>query len=177
VKATEIKARVRHELIEYGLNVVYLLLVFAAFAWHRRLLLAAHDITYTNYWIAVIEALLLGKVIMIGGLLRLGHGLESKPLVYPTIYKSIVFAMFVALFKILEHGVKGLWHEMGFWGGIVEAAQMGRHEILANSLVIFVALFPFFAVKELARVLGREKLSTLFFRRNGPQSSARAENP
>ena len=36
----------------------------------------AYDITYTNYWIAVIEALILAKVIMIGAVLRLGRGLR-----------------------------------------------------------------------------------------------------
>jgi hypothetical protein len=79
-KTDEWKERVRHELIEYAINVVYLALVFAAFTVYRRLVLAAHDITYTNYGVALIEALILGKVIMIGGVFRLGRGLEAKPL-------------------------------------------------------------------------------------------------
>jgi hypothetical protein len=48
-RATDLKEKVRHELIEYGINIVYLTLVFAAFTVYRRLLLAAHDITYTHY--------------------------------------------------------------------------------------------------------------------------------
>lgn len=43
------KAKVSHELIEYGFNVVYLALVFASFTVYRRLVLAAYDIVYTNY--------------------------------------------------------------------------------------------------------------------------------
>jgi hypothetical protein len=172
MRSEEIKVRLRHELIEYGINVVYLSLVFAAFMWYRRLLLAGYDITYMGYWVPVIEAIVLGKVIMIGGLFRLGRGLEARPLIYPTIYKTIVFVIFVALFKLLEHGLKGLWHEIGFWGGILEAAEKGTYEILANSLVIFVALLPFFAVKELARVLGGQKLMSTFFRRSAAQRGA-----
>jgi hypothetical protein len=34
-----------------------------------------------------------------------------------------------------------------------------------------VALIPFFAVKELGRVLGEEKIRALFFRRRDPDSS------
>jgi len=45
----------------------------------------------TNYGFAVIEALVLAKVIMIGEVARLGRGLERKPLIYPTLYKTVVF--------------------------------------------------------------------------------------
>ena len=75
------KEQIFHEMVEYWINVCYLTLVFAAFTQYRRFLLAAHDITYTNYWVAVIEALILAKVIMIGDVVRLGRGLEQKPLI------------------------------------------------------------------------------------------------
>jgi len=66
----------------YWINVGYLALVFAAFTQYRRFVLAAHDITYTNYWVAVIEALILAKVVMIGDALRLGRSLDQRPLIY-----------------------------------------------------------------------------------------------
>ena len=89
------------EMVEYWINVAYLALVFAAFTWYRRFLLAAYDITYTNYWVAVIEALILAKVIMIGAVLRLGRGLEDKPLIYPTLYKTVVFSLWVGVFTLI----------------------------------------------------------------------------
>ena len=158
------KKRIFHEVTEYWLNVIYLTLVFAAFTQYRRFLLAAHDITYTNYWVAVIEALILAKVIMIGDVVRLGRGLEQKPLIYPTLYKTVVFTLFCGVFTALEYAVKGLWTGTGFMGGIAEFFGKG-HELLANSLVVFVAMIPFFGVKELGRVLGEEKIRALFFRR------------
>jgi len=159
------KGKVRHELIEYGLNVIYLTLVFAAFTEYRRLILAAHDIAYTNYWVALIEAVVLGKVIMIGGVFRLGRGLEAKPLIYPAIYKTAVFIVFVAVFKLIEHAIKGLWDGAGLMGGLIEFTEKGWHEVLANSLVVFVALLPFFAIKELGRVVGQKTLWNHFFHR------------
>ncbi|MCG6860751.1 MAG: hypothetical protein LJE70_05665 [Chromatiaceae bacterium] len=160
---------VRHELIEYGVNVVYLALVLAAFTVHQRLVLAAHDITYTNYWFALIEALILGKVVMIGGILRLGRGLEDKPLIYPTLYKTVVFTIFVAVFEVIEYAIKGLVAGEGIAGGLAEFAEKGFHLILADNLVVLIALIPFFAVKELGRVFGREKIAALFFRPRDPQ--------
>ncbi|MET1084319.1 MAG: hypothetical protein ABWY12_14915 [Burkholderiales bacterium] len=165
------KEKMLHELVEYWINVIYLTLVFAAFTQYRRFLLAAYDITYTNYWVAVIEALILAKVIMIGAVVRLGRGLEDKPLIYPTLYKTAVFTVLVGVFKVLEHVIKGVWHGGGITAGFAELAAKGPHEILANSIVVFVAFIPFFAVKELGRVLGEEKIRVLFFRSRAAESS------
>jgi hypothetical protein len=163
------KAKVRHELIEYWVNVVYLTLVFASFTVHQRLVLAAHDISYTNYGFAVIEALILGKVIMIGGILRLGRRFEDKPLIYPTIYKAVVFTIFVAVFKVAEYAIKGLVTGEGVAGGLAEFAEKGVDILVANSLVVFIALIPFFAMKELGRLFGQAKIWTLFFRSRASQ--------
>jgi hypothetical protein len=164
------------DFVEYWINVAYLVLVFAAFTQYRRLVLAAHDITYTNYWVAVIEALILAKVVMIGAVFRLGIGLEQKSLIYPTLYKTVVFTVFVGLFTVAEYAIKGLWHGKGVAAGIDDFFGKGPHELLANSLVVFVAFFPFFAVKELERVFGAEKIRALFFRRGDDDGSEQKEN-
>jgi hypothetical protein len=170
------KNKLFHEMVEYWINVIYLTLVFAAFTVYRRFLLAAYDITYTNYGFAVIEALVLAKVIMIGAVLRLGRGLEQKPLIYPTLYKTAIFTLFVGIFTILENVVKVLWKGTGFTGDVVDFLGKGPHEFLANALVVFVAFIPFFGVKELGRVLGQDKIRALFFRRRAVQESEQKEN-
>jgi len=173
-KSRSWKEKISHEMVEYGVNVIYLTLVFAVFTQYRRLLLAAHDIIYTNYWVAVIQALILGKVIMIGSLFRLGRGLEEKPLIYPTLYKAAVFTIFIAVFTVVEHAIKGLWRGSGITGGIEDLLARGHHELIATLLVYFVALIPFFGVKELGRVFGQERIWALFFR-NGAVQSVRGE--
>ena len=164
-KAGSWKEKFFREMAEYVINAIYLALVFAAFTQYRRLVLAAHDIIYTNYWVAVIQALILGKVIMIGAVFRLGRSLEQRPLIFPTLYKAVVFTFLVVVLNLVEHAIKGIWTGNGLAGGFAEFLDRGPHELLAGSLVIFVALIPFFAVKELGRVLGEEKIWALFFRK------------
>jgi hypothetical protein len=164
-KKGSVKERVVHEVVEYWVNFCYLALVFAAFTQYRRFVLAAHDVTYTNYGVAVIEALVLAKVISIGGVLRLGRGLEQKPLIYPTLYKTVVFTLFVGAFTLVEHTVIGLWKGKGLTGGLEEYFAKGPYEFLAGCVIFLVILIPFFGVKELGRVLGGDKVQDLFLRR------------
>jgi hypothetical protein len=164
-KRGNLKEKVYHEFVEYWIYVCYLALVFAAFTWHRRFILAAHDITYTNYWFAVIEALILAKVIMIGDLIRLGRGLEQKPLIFSTLYKTLVFIFFVAIFTIAENVIVGFWKGEGLPDSFVDFFGKGHYEALANCIMAFIAFFPFFGVRELGRVLGRDKIQALFFQK------------
>jgi hypothetical protein len=164
-----LKDTIFYGMAEYWLNVCYLTLAFAAFTQYRRLILAAHDITYTNYWVAVINALILAKVIMIGSVFRLGRGLERQPLIYPTLYKTVVFTLFCGLFALAEHVITGLWQGEGGMRALAELFGNGTHELLANSLVVLVAFIPYFGVKELGRVLGEDKIRALFFQKGAVQ--------
>jgi hypothetical protein len=160
----DVKKKIREEFALYWINVVYLSLMFAAFTQYRRLILAAHDITYTHYWVAVVEALVLAKVILIGDALRLGRRLEHKPLIYSTILKTIAFSIFVGIFSIIERTVTALWKGDGLKEALLDFFARGTDELLAGCLVILVAFIPLFAYRELERVLGKGKIFNLFFR-------------
>lgn len=84
-------------------------------------------------------------------------------------YKTFVFTLLCGLFILGEHAIKGLWRGEGFAGGLGELFGKRKDELLANSLVVFVAFIPYFGVKELGRVLGKDKIGALFFKnREGP---------
>jgi hypothetical protein len=168
-KPGSLKDKIFHEMAEYWTIFFYLTLIFAVFTQYRRWVLAAHDITYTNYWVAVIEGLILSKVVMIGDVIRLGRRLDHKPLIYSTLLKTIVFSLFVWAFTLIEHVAKGLLKGEGLTGGLVELLGKGQHQLLAMTLVIFAAFIPFFAFRELGRVLGKGKVWDLFFVRRTDQ--------
>ena len=165
VRDRNLKQIVLHSMTRYFVYVVYLTLVFAAFTQYRRFILADVGILYTNYWVALIEALIFAKVIMIGDVLNLGRGLEQKPLIVPTIVKTVVFTLLVSVFKLIEYSVRGLWEGAGFIDGLTDFFAKGTPEIFAGALIVFVAFVPFFALRELGRVFGKEgELLALFFK-------------
>ena len=164
------KSKVVHEMVDYALNFVYLAFFLVAFTWYRRLILAEYAISYSNYWVPLIEAAVLAKIIMIGDLMRLGRGLERTPLLVPTLYRTAVFSALVGVFSVLERTVDGLLHGKGLTEGLAEMASKGRYELLAQCVVISCAFVPFFAFKELEGALGEGKLRDLFWRRAAPAS-------
>ncbi|MGZ4964421.1 MAG: hypothetical protein ACXWC8_17835, partial [Limisphaerales bacterium] len=154
----------------YAINALYLAVFFGAFAWYRRFVLAEYEIKYLNYGSAIIEALVLAKVVWFGEVIGLVRDRGNRPLLYPTIQKAFVFTVFFGVFAIIEHMVGGMIEGIGASGGMLKLWHEGMYELLARCMVTFCALIPFFAFRELARTFGEGKLWKLFFRR-------REENP
>ena len=161
------KHRLFLEMTAYWINVLYLTILFAVFTSYRRLILAQYNIGYSNWGISLIKALVLAKVVMVGGIFHFGRGLENKPLIFSTLFKSVLFTLWVAIFAIVESAIRGFLHGKDLAGGLDHLLTDGTHEFFAKSLVVFVAFIPFFAFKELGRVLGKGKIWDLFFRK-GP---------
>ncbi len=161
------KDKVALEMIAYWINVFYLTLVFIVFNSYRRLILAHYYISYTNWGISLIKALVLAKVIMVGGLFHFGRSLEDKPLILPTLFKTFAFTVWVVLFAVVESAMRGFLRGKGLEGILDHLLSEGTHEFFAKCLVVFSAFIPFFATKELGRVLGKGKMWGLFFRK-GP---------
>jgi len=167
------KQKVVNEMAEYWIIFVYLAVFFSVFVTYRRLILEEYQISYLHYGFGVIEAAILAKVILLGDAIRLGRKNEDKPLIVPTLYKTIIFSMWAAGFKVIEELLRGLLHGSGLWGGMRDLLSKGWYEILANAMVMVAALVPFFAMRELGRVLGGKMIRKLFFRSRAAASSDR----
>ena len=170
-----LKTRALHEAREFFWIFVYLWLCFGLFVLYKSLILSQHDIDYTGYGVAVVNALVLGKVILIAETLKVAEKHKDKPLIYPTLYKSVVFFVILVVFSILEHVVRGLFKYETLAEIVSEMGRGSLPAILAEGLIMFVVLVPFFAFREIGRVLGENKLYHLFFvegSRAVPRSSA-----
>ena len=143
------KSKAIHEMTEYYIYPLYLAFFFGSFTWYRRLILAEYQISYLHYGVGIIEALVLAKVIMVGRALHLGRRFKDHPLILPTLYKAVVFTIFVGIFGVVEYTISGLLHGKGIAAGFDELMSAGGDELLARCMVTFVAFIPFFAFDEL----------------------------
>jgi hypothetical protein len=165
-KVAALKKTAIHEFIEYGVNFVYLSFVFGAFTCYRRLILAEQGVSYLHYGISLLEALVLAKVILILDVFGVGRRFEDRPLIYPTLYKTLVFTACVEIFGVLEFLVLSSIRHQSVAAAWVQFLGPAKYDSLAGCLVHFVAFVPFFALKEIGRVAGQHRLWRLFFRKN-----------
>src|SRR5271157_5165262 len=107
------KSKAIREMVEYYVVFMYLAVFFGLFTWYRRLILAEYQISYLHYGVSVIQALVLAKVILVGRALHLGQRLKNHPLIVPTVYKAVVFSIFVGIFGVVEPTIIGLLHGKG----------------------------------------------------------------
>ena len=159
------KKRIADEVFEYLTNFAYLALFFCVFISYRRLLMAEYHITYGDYGVSLIKALILAKLIMIGDMMRLGERLHNKPLIVTTLYKTMVFTLWVVLFRVIEVMLEGLLRGKGAMAGLKELLGGQMYETFGFALIVFFAFLPFFAFRELERVLGKGAVRRLFFSR------------
>ena len=169
------KARVAHEMEEYLVVCLLLAPFFVSFVTFRMFLTGGSGNKFFAYGTALFNALVLGKIILIGELARLGKSSESKPLIVSTIYKSAVFTLLYLAFHILESTVRGLWHGQTFLAAIYEVAAARRGELVSLALVMFFAFIPFFALREMRRVVGADKFRDLFLTKGQPPRSDELE--
>ena len=156
-----LKQKAAHELEELVGIFLYLAFFFCALATYSMLLLNKFHVSYFVYGAALINAIVIAKVILIGEYAHLGKKHEAKPLFLSAIYKAFLFGLLVFAFHILEEAVRLLIH-----GETVASAlrQIRIDDLLCRSLVVFCTFIPLFAFRELQRVLGAEKFRSLFFK-------------
>ena len=156
-----LKQKVKHEFTQYLAIFLYLAFFFCSISTYGTLLLNRYNVSYFNYAAALINAAIVGKVILIGEYMRLGRKHESRSLFLSAIYKAIVFGLLVFGFHIVEEVIKHLISGES-WGTASRAIRID--ELVARTVIIFCAFVPLFAFRELARVMGEDEIYRLFFK-------------
>jgi hypothetical protein len=157
-----LQERALSELEKYAVITVYLWLLFALFSLHRQLV-SGHGISVWHQGFAIVNALVFGKVMLIGEVLEVGKVLERRALFWVVFGKSLIFAILLLAFHIVEEAIRAwfvgqsLSASFNDFGGSLPG-------LVITAAIFFVALIPFFAFQEAARVLGSGALWDLFFR-------------
>ena len=144
---------------------LYLWVVFGMLAIHESIILSQHQINYVSHGLAVVNALVFAKVMLVAEDFHLGHRLHNQPLVYSVLFKSILFAIALICFHILEHVLIGMWHGKPMAESIAEVGANRLFGIVSLGIIGTVALAPFFILNEISLVIGRDNFWALFFHR------------
>ncbi|MBO6633999.1 hypothetical protein [Parvibaculum sp.] len=140
----------------------YLWLLLCVYTLHNTLVLPDWGLA-AHLGAATLKALVLAKFVLIGEHLKLGSRAERLPLVWVVLIKAALFAVLLIGFNILEELIVEAIRPQG--GGVDDNAlpMDDLSSITSLAVMAFIALIPFFAISELTRVLGEERMRILFF--------------
>jgi len=161
-KALEQKAI--HELKEYISVTLYLCIFFWMFIVYKSIIQGSQEIDFVAHGVAIINALVLGKFMLIAKAFHPGACADNAPLIYPTLLKSAIFAIALIICKILEDAAVGYFHGKSFPQSVADLGGGSWKAILAFTMMLFIVLIPLTAFGELGRVVGEGKLVELFLR-------------
>jgi hypothetical protein len=155
------KKKAARELKDFAWISLYLAFFFCVLSTYSMLLLRKYEISFLNYTFAIVNALIIAKVILIGRMVHLGQSSETRPLFQTILYNSFVFGLLIFAFHFFEEFIKRLIHGKPF--GTVWH-EVNVNDMIARSMIVFCAFIPLFAFMELGRVMGEDKLHALFFK-------------
>jgi uncharacterized protein (DUF1810 family) len=141
---------------------IYLWVLLSLFSLHKALVLNEESLIY-HQGFALINALALAKVVLVAEFFHVGDKLKNRPLIYPILFKSAVFAVILMCFHIIEETLIGVFHGKTLSQSIPDIGGGTLQGILMVGIIMFVVLMPFFAFRELGRVIGTEQLRSLLF--------------
>ena len=160
-----LKQKASHEMREFFGIFLFLALFLCTLAAYSTLLLQEFQVRYFAFGAALINALIMSKIILLGEYAGIGHKLDDKPLLFSVIVKAGQYSFLMVVFHVIEEVIKQLFHGHTVNSALRDLASNRLIEILVRNLVVFCALLPFFASREMRRVLGEEKFADLFLRK------------
>jgi len=145
----------------------------------KRLILEDYLIHYIGFFIATTSALVVGKSVLVANAMPFLRRFDNSPLVYPVLFKTLVYTVFVFVARLLEALVHYLVQGGVLGGGRFMEELIGKFSwahFTAVQLWIFVLFLIYVAASELNQLFGDGELFKIFFIRRASvlKSSRRA---
>lgn len=159
-KRKRVQQKVVHEVREFAIIASFLAILFCVLATYRMLLQDKFHISSFAYGTALLNAVIVAKVILIGQAMHIGSKLDRKALIYSATCKAFLFGCLVLAFHFAEELARQLLHGLTVAGAV---QQIRIDEALLRALIVFCTFIPLFLFLELRRVIGGNKFRALFF--------------
>ena len=157
-----IAKRATDELREFAVIAAYLYICFTAILYLKASILKADNIEFAPFGLAAVKALICAKFVSVGHMLHVGERFKSLPLIWPTLYKSVTFLVFLIVLNALEEIVAGFLRHRTVADSLAEFGGGTLDQLIATSIVGLLVLVPFFAFRTLGEAVGERNLVRVF---------------
>jgi alkylhydroperoxidase/carboxymuconolactone decarboxylase family protein YurZ len=160
-QAGSLKAKAAEEFRRFLILFFYLWLLFGVFVLNQGVVLREQGINFTMQGMAVINALVFAKVMMVFEMFDPGGWLRKRPLIYPIFYETLLLSVLILVVHILERLIEGLIHGKTAMESLPSIGGGGLAGLLSASVILFVALLPFFGLRNLGLAMGAGRLRAM----------------
>jgi hypothetical protein len=158
-----LKQRAFDEVAKFSTIVFYLWVMFGTFAVHESVVSEKDHINYHFYGFALVNALIMGKVMLVAEDLHFADWFKDRPLLCPILCKAVAFSILFLVFDVVEEAVVGVFKGLTIGQSIPTIGGGSASGVIFVAIILAVALTPFFAFREIGRVLGERELHGLVF--------------
>ena len=166
-----LKQRLFDQVIQFLAIAFYLWVMFGVFALHESVVSAKDHIEYHFYGFALVNALILGKVMLVAEDLHFADWFKDRPLIYPILCRAIAFSTLFLVFDVMEEVVVGVFKGKTIGESIPSIGGGSPSGVFFVGIILAVALIPFFAFRAVGRAIGERELHSLMFT-GGPKAAA-----
>ena len=151
----------------------YLWILFGVFVLNQGVVLREHGINFTLQGFAFINALVFAKVMMLFEVFDPGRWLRKRPLIYPILYETLLLTVLFLVAHVLEKTLEGLLRGKTMAESMPLIGGGGLLGLLSATAILFVALIPFFGLRNLSLAMGEGRLWAVIFERPSAEEGER----
>jgi hypothetical protein len=161
--ARSLKAKAANEFRRFVLLFFYLWILFGVFVLNQGVVLREHGINFTMQGFAFFNALVFAKVMMLFEVFDPGRWLRKRPLIYPILYESVLLTVLFLIAHVIEKTIEGLIRGKTLTEGMPVLTGGGLPGFFSITVILFIALIPFFGLRNLSLAMGGGRLYAMIF--------------
>lgn len=163
----KITGKLREEIEAMIPPTVFFFITLHILAVVRSLLVRGTGIPITTTASVTIAALVLGKVVLIADMLPFINRYPDKPLIFNIFWKTVIYTLVSIVIHYIEHLID-FWRETGSLSAANRTllAHIVWPHFFGIQILLVVMIFSYCTIRELVRVLGKERAMEIFFGRN-----------
>jgi hypothetical protein len=158
-----LKAKAVDEFRRFLILFFYLWVLFGVFVLNQGVALREHGVNFTMQGFAFVNALVFAKVMMLFEVFDPGRWLRKRPLIYPILYESLLLTIFFLIAHVLEKTIEGLIRGKTLVESLPLLTGDGLRGFVSITVILFIALMPFFGLRNLSLAMGEGRLWSAIF--------------
>jgi hypothetical protein len=132
-----IGARLLHEAREAVVPTLFFFLGFNLIVWTTNLLVAQYRVAVSNFMLATVGALVVGKAVLVANNLPLIRHYDRAPLIFPILFKTGFYWIIVFVARLIERFVHF---------AVLEAQSTEQFSLLSDFHLLVASVHRYFAL-------------------------------